>query len=117
MWLELSLVIVLGLSLLQSVLLFVLWRQSQRQQQHLAMLSHSAMHVCTDVPTSMLVSALGRLEKHLKQIEQQPAPTRQSYELAQQLAREGADAAQLVARCGLSGDEARLMLQMHAQAR
>lgn len=116
MWLELGLGILLGMSLLQSVLLIVLWRQSQRQQQRLAMLSHSVTQGCTDVPTSMLVSALGRLEKHLKQIGQQPVPTRKSYDLAQQLAREGADAAQLVARCGLSGDEARLILQMHASA-
>jgi hypothetical protein len=61
----------------------------------------------------MLVTALGRLERQMRQLEQQPAPTHQAYELAQQLAREGADLEQLVSRCGLSRDEARLVMQMH----
>ena len=45
------------------------------------------------------------------------ATPRPSYELAQQLAREGADVDQLVERCGLSGDEAKLILQMHSATR
>jgi hypothetical protein len=82
-------------------------------QRQVAALSHDAIHACTDVPTSMLVTALGRLERQVGRLEQQPPPTRQSYELAQQLARDGADVEQLVSRCGLSRDEARLVLQMH----
>jgi hypothetical protein len=113
MWLEAGMAVLLLLALAQSALLLHLWRQSRQLQQRVATLSHDALHAYTDVPTSMLVAALGRLERKLGLIEQQPAPTRQSYELAQQLAREGADVDQLVTRCGLSRDEARLVLQMH----
>jgi hypothetical protein len=113
MWLEVGVGILLLLALAQSALLFHGWRQLREWQRQVAALSHDATHACTDVPTSMLVTALGQLQRQLGRIEQQPPPTRQSYELAQQLAREGADVEQLVNRCGLSRDEARLVLQMH----
>ena len=113
MWLEAGVGILLLLALAQSALLFQGWRQLRELQRQVAAQSHDAIHACTDVPTSMLVTALGRLQRQVGQLEQQPPPTRQSYELAQQLAREGADVEQLVSRCGLSRDEARLVLQMH----
>lgn len=113
MWLEIGMAILLVLALAQSVALFGMWRQSQRLQQRVEQLAQDATHGFTDVPTSMLVAALGRVERQIRHAEQQPPPTRQSYELAQQLAREGADLDQLVSRCGLSRDEARLVLQMH----
>jgi hypothetical protein len=112
MWLELGIGVLLLLTLVQSVVLIRLWRQSQQLQREVAGLSHGMAHVSTDVPTSMLVTALGRLERRISLIEQ-PPQARQSYELAQQLAREGADVDQLITRCGLSRDEARLVLQMH----
>jgi len=114
MWLELGVGALLALALAQAVLLFHGWRQLRELQRRVAELSHEAAHACTDVPTSMLVTALGQLQRQLGRIEQQPPPTRQSYELAQRLAREGADVEQLVSRCGLSRDEAKLVLQMHA---
>ncbi|EIM04670.1 MULTISPECIES: DUF2802 domain-containing protein [Rhodanobacter] len=113
MWLELGVGVLLALALVQSLLLFHGWRQLRELQRRVGTLSREAGYACTDVPTSMLVTALGRLERQLGRIEQQPPPLRQSYELAQRLAREGADLDQLVSRCGLSRDEARLVLQMH----
>lgn len=113
MWLDIGVAVLLLLALVQSALLFHLWRQSADLKQRVQVLSHGALHAFTDVPTSMLVTALGRLERQMREIEQQPAPARQAYELAQQLAREGADLDQLVSRCGLSRDEARLVMQMH----
>lgn len=113
MWLEIGMAVLLLLALAQSALLLHLWRQARQLQQRIGALSHGAVHGVTDVPTSMLVTALGRLERQVGMIEQQPPPTRQSYELAQQLAREGADVEQLINRCGLSRDEAKLVLQMH----
>jgi len=114
MWLETEIAVLLLLVLAQSAALFHLWRQSRQLQQRIDSLLHDAAHVfTTDVPTSMLVSALGRLERQVGLIEQQPPPARQSYELAQQLAREGADVEQLISRCGLSRDEAKLVMQMH----
>jgi hypothetical protein len=113
MWLEIGVAILLALSLAQSALLIHLWRQSLQLRRRVEGLSHGAAHALTDVPTSMLVAALGRLERQLRLIEQKPAPSRQDYGLAQQLAREGADLEQLTSRCGLSRDEARLVMQMH----
>jgi len=113
MWLEVGVAVLLLLALAQSALLLHVWRHLRELQRRVAAQSHDAMYACTDVPTSMLVAALGRLERQLGRIEQSPPPTRQSYELAQQLAREGANVEQLVSRCGLSRDEARLILQMH----
>lgn len=112
MRLESVLLILLGLLLvlvaLQGVLLLRLWQRGSRFQARLETLWQTA--ASTDVPTSMLVAALGRLEQRLSEAQQTP-PGR-SWELAQQLAREGADAEQLVARCGLSRDEANLLLKM-----
>lgn len=113
MWLEIGMGLLLVLALVQSALLYRLWQHSLQLQQRVERVVHDAAHGVTDVPTSMLVAALGRVERQIRHAEQQPPPTRQSYELAQQLAREGADLDQLVSRCGLSRDEARLVMQMH----
>lgn len=113
MWLEAGVVVLLLLALAQSCLLFRLWRQSHQLQQRVDALWRDTARATTDVPTSMLVAALGRLERQVGLIGQQPPQARQSWELAQQLAREGADVEQLVARCGLSRDEAKLILQVH----
>ncbi len=113
MWLDTGVVILLGLALAQCAMLCHLWRQSSRLRQRVEQFSHGGAHALTDVPTSMLVTALGRVERQMQLFEQQSPLPRQSYELAQQLAREGADLDQLTSRCGLSRDEARLVLQMH----
>lgn len=112
MWLEIGIGLVLLLTLWQSVLLFPLWRRLRRLEQGVRLLAGNASQAYTDVPTSMLVSVLGRLERRLTQLEQ-PTRSAVSYELAQQLAREGADVEQLIARCGLSRDEATLVRQLH----
>ncbi|MHB1057571.1 MAG: DUF2802 domain-containing protein [Rhodanobacter sp.] len=113
MWLEAGIAALLLLALAQSFVLFHLWRHSRRLQQRVGVLWHGMAQAGTDVPTSMLVAALGRVERQMGLLGQQPPQARQSYELAQQLAREGAGVEQLIARCGLSRDEARLVLQMH----
>ncbi|MFC5580289.1 DUF2802 domain-containing protein [Rhodanobacter terrae] len=113
MWLETGMAVLLLLALAQSALLVHLWRQSRQLQQRIDALSHGAVRGFTDVPTAMLVTALGRLERQVGLIERQPQPERQSYELAQRLAREGAGVEQLISQCGLSRDEAKLILQMH----
>mgnify|MGYP001553903977 CR=1 FL=1 len=113
MWLELGVVALLLVAAGQSVLLVLLWRQSHRLQQRVDALWQTAAGTSTDVPTSMLVTALGRVERKLGQVERPVLPDR-SWELAKQLAREGADVEQLVACCGLSSDEAKLILAMRA---
>ncbi|HKR77035.1 MAG TPA: DUF2802 domain-containing protein [Rhodanobacter sp.] len=115
MWLEFGVFALLVLATGQTFLLLHLWRQSGRLRQRVDALWQSAAGASTDVPTSMLVTALGRLERQLGQVERPAAPGR-SWELAKQLAREGADAEQLVACCGLSRDEATLILAMRAPA-
>ncbi|MEO5812630.1 MAG: DUF2802 domain-containing protein [Rhodanobacter sp.] len=111
-WLEIGAGVV---ALLQSVLLALLWMQARHLRAALHALGHNAVHGCTDVPTSMLVTALGRLEHRLGMLELPASKVpRPSYDLARQLAREGADVGQLVDRCDLSPDEASLIVQMHS---
>lgn len=111
---EIAVGVLLLLALLQSGLLFHLWRQSRQLRQDVAHLRGSVSRaIHTDVPTSMLVSALGRVEQRIAVLEKQTAATLTPYELAQQLAREGADIEQMIARCGLSRDEVRLIRQLH----
>lgn len=112
MWPEISAGLALSM-LLQSVLLLMLWRRLREVRQAVDTLARNMPHAYTDVPTSMLVTVLGRLERHLGHLDHSPAPSGQSYQLAQKMAREGADVEQLVARCGLSRDEARLIRQLH----
>lgn len=111
--LEWGVLAVLVLSVAQGALLLLLWLRSRRLQQRLDALWQSAASAGTDVPTSMLVAAMGRMERKLSQA-QQAVPVGRSWELAQQLAREGADAEQLMARCGLSSEEAKLVLQVRS---
>jgi len=115
MWLEICVAVLVLVVLFQTLVLVMLWRQARRLRAALALIGHSATHMATDVPTSMLVAALGRLEHRIGLLEL-PAgsPAQSSYALAQQLARQGAGVEQLVARCGLSPDEARLIVQMHS---
>lgn len=101
------------LLLVQSVPLLLVWRRLRHVQQAVAGLARNMPQAYTDVPTSMLVTVLGRLERQLGQLDQMPPRSAQSYQLAQQLAREGVDVEQLIARCGLSRDEARLISQLH----
>lgn len=122
MWLEISIGLVLLLLLLQSTLLFRLWHRVRQLQLGLDALHKKAAantpHDYTDVPTSMLVSVLGRLERRLSEAEQRQQPASGvSYELARKLAREGADVEQLISRCGLSRDEAMLVHQLHPTLR
>jgi hypothetical protein len=115
MWPEISAGFALTL-LLQSVLLFLLWHRLREVQQAVGVLARNTQHAYTDVPTSMLVTVLGRLERHLGHLDHSPlpSPSGQSYQLAQKMAREGATVEQLIARCGLSPDEARLISQLHS---
>ncbi|MBD8871434.1 DUF2802 domain-containing protein [Rhodanobacter sp. DHB23] len=113
MWLELGVPALLLLATGQTILLVKLWRQSRSLQQRVDALWQNAAGASTDVPTSMLVTVLGRVERKLGQVERPVLPER-SWELAKQLAREGADVEQLVACCGLSRDEAQLILAMRA---
>lgn len=113
MWIDIALGVLILLALAQLMLLLRGRRQLQDLQRHVDLQARDAVYACTDVPTSMLVASLGRLERQLGRLEQQPGQERQSYEMAQQLARQGADVEQLVSRCGLSREEAKLVLQMH----
>ena len=124
MLLEIAIVVLLLFAAIQCVLL-VLTRRDVRQlqqkmeplRQDIAALSQQLAHIGhTDVPTSMLVTALGRMERRMGLLEQKQPVAPQStgsYELAQQLARQGADVDELVARCGVTHAEALLIRQMH----
>ena len=90
------------------------WR-SLRQLQHEL---HALLGSKVPAGADRRAARLERLDRRLTMVEQQSAQpqTGVSYELARKLAREGADIAQLTRRCGLSRDEAALLLQLHRRA-
>jgi HAMP domain-containing protein len=119
--------IVLGGSLLalivvQLVVGLLAWRQLARRLR--AVQETQERLASTDVPTSMLVTGMARVESRLQQLEHQhqPLPTPQAqpgdraYELAQRMARNGADAGQIAEACGINLHEAELLRRLHAPA-
>ncbi|GLQ47402.1 hypothetical protein GCM10007862_24530 [Dyella lipolytica] len=135
MWLE---AVVVVLVVLQVTMLALLWRQGRRLQRSLAVKENDA----GGVPALLLINALNKIDHRLSMLEalgqrtETSAPQRpvevpatqmkalrsashhssaSNYELAQQLAREGSDLEQLIARCGLSRNEAELVLRLYAK--
>ena len=113
MWPEIAAGLLL-LLLLQSLLLIGGWRSLRKLQLDLHVLVSSRIPPWADAQ----VARLERLDRRLDRVEQQsPQPqSGVSYALARRLAREGADIEQLTSRCGLSSDEASLLLQLHRRA-
>lgn len=133
MWLELSIGGLVALVLLQFV---AIWRLQVTIRKVTAPYPPDAF---TDVPTSMLVSALDRVERRLRSLDEAGedlplapaplpvpptvtprmlpvmpvAPIATNYDLARELLRDGAQAEQLVERCGLSRGEAELLRSLH----
>jgi hypothetical protein len=131
MWLE---AIVIALVVLQVVTLSLLLGQRRRLQRVLALKEGEA----SGIPALMIVNALNKIDHRLNQLEKgapnADAPKRSveiraiqmtasanqqtassNYELAQLMARDGSDLDQLMLRCGLSRNEAELMLRLHAK--
>jgi hypothetical protein len=131
MWLE---AIVIALVVLQIATLSLLWGQRRRLQRVLVLKESEA----GGIPALMIVNALNKIDHRLNQLEQgtqkTDAPKRSveiraiqmtasanqqaatnNYELAQLMARDGSDLDQLMLRCGLSRNEAELMLRLHAR--
>lgn len=133
MWLELCIGGLAALVLLQFV---AIWRLQIAIRKVAAPYPPDAF---TDVPTSMLVSALDRVERRLRSLDEASdalplalshapapptvtprmlpvmpvAPVATNYDLARELLRDGAQAEQLVERCGLSRGEAELLRSLH----
>jgi hypothetical protein len=131
MWLE---AIVIALVVLQIITLSLLWGQKRRLQRVLALKEGDA----SGIPALMIVNALNKIDHRLNQLEQgtqkvdspkrsveiraiqmtasanQPSAT-SNYELAQLMARDGVDLEQLMTRCGLSRNEAELILRLHTK--
>lgn len=118
MWPELVLV---ALALLVAGQGVVLW-QMRAEMKRLRVLCEASAQ--TDVPTSMLVAVLSRVQRTLETKPVAPAQERprvrevvaasSSYDVARRLVSEGAGADQLVEHCGLSRGEAELLRSLHA---
>lgn len=117
----------LGLLVLQIILLLIAWRHLARRLREVQDAQQIA--ASTDVPTSMLVTGMAKVEARLQQLESArkaaaaatpaaPAPADdRAYQLAQRMARNGADAAQIAEACGIALHEAELLARLHAPAR
>ncbi|GLQ99887.1 DUF2802 domain-containing protein [Dyella mobilis] len=134
MWLEVAVIV---LAVLQAIAIVLLWQQGLRLKRALAGKETEA----GGVPALMMVNALNKIDHRLSLLEtrapQADAPVKRSlevpavqmtslrtthhhasssnYELAQHLAREGGDLEQLMERCGLSRNEAELVLRLYAK--
>jgi HAMP domain-containing protein len=114
--------ILLGVMLLLLAVCVVAWWQLARRLRAIA--EAQQQFASTDVPTSMLVTAMARVEARLPQLEHEhqiaPAPQAQpddrAFDLAQRMARNGADAAQIAEACGINLHEAELLRRLHAPA-
>ena len=131
MWLEIGVPV---LVVFQAVTICLLWLQGRRLLRGFADKKGDA----GNVPALMIVNALNKIEHRLSVLEERaqkpqarsaepppaamPSPRSAShhlsasnYELAQHLAREGCDVEQLMERCGLSRNEAELVLRLYAK--
>lgn len=137
MWLEW---VVIALVVLQVATIAMLWQQGRQLKR-----AQAGKQGDAGVPALMIVNALNKIDHRLSLLESrtsQPEPARRSvevpaapmpmtqmpplrsaslhssasnYELAQHLAREGGDLEQLMERCGLSRNEAELVLRLYAK--
>ena len=127
--------VVIALVVLQTATIGLLWQQGRRLKRASADKGGEG-----SVPALLIVNALNKIDHRLSLLEarvQQPEASRRSvevpvtqmpaqrsaslhssasnYELAQHLAREGGDLEQLMDRCGLSRNEAELVLRLYAK--
>ena len=111
----------LGLMLLQLVVLLFAWRHLARRLRELAEAPPQASPASP--PQTELLNAMARIEARLRRLETAepppPAPRTddRAYELAQRMARNGADATQIAEACGLAPHEAELLCRLHAVSR
>lgn len=103
---------------------FVTWRQLRRARRNIAEQNQELERIQAQLRAlgagaAGLAGALARVEQQLRRVgdRQQElelrSPGEQLYEHALQLIRDGADAEELMNRCGLVRDEAELLLRMH----
>lgn len=129
-------VVIVALCVMQMATLALLWFQVRRPVRVPVVQEHDAGGVLA----LMMVNALNKIDHRLDLLEARHRTSETSrrsvevpavqmgalrsashhssasnYELAQQLAREGGDVDQLMARCGLSRNEAELVLRLHAK--
>lgn len=127
--------VIITLAVMQLISLAALWHKGRRLQRELRGNARNE----GSVPVLLLLNALSKIEQRLATLEERmprpdssarafellptqvtPSPLKantvaNNYELAQQLAREGNDVEQLMARCRLSRNEAELVLRLYAR--
>lgn len=118
----------LGLLVLQLIIGFIAWRHLTHRLRDIA--KSQQQIASTDVPTSMLVTSMARIEARLKALESaraphvpdpipvlQSQPVDRTYQLAQRMAHNGATAAEIAEACGIASREAELLCHLHAPTR
>lgn len=111
-----------GLLLVQLMVCLLAWRHLARRLHEVA---EARQGTTVAAPSeSALLAAVARIEAQLQQMgsaRTPPAPQAQAgdraYELAQRMARDGADAARITEACGIARHEAELLCRLHAPAR
>lgn len=106
----------MAVTLLCFALAFASWRRSGRRDLQSVMAETRALSELTQRLTTQMAAMEARLEDR-RQLVAAAGPAQRGYDLAMQMARNGAGAEQIAATAGLARNEAQLLERLHGPVR
>jgi hypothetical protein len=106
----------MAVTLLCFALAFASWRRSGRRDLQSVMAETRALSELTQRLTAQMAAMEARLEDR-RQLTAAAGPAQRGYDLALQMARNGAGAEQIAATAGLARNEAQLLERLHGPVR
>ena len=107
----------MAVTLLCFALAFASWRRSGRRDMQSVMAETRALSELTQRLTTQMAAMEARLEDRRQLTAAAAGPAQRGYDLALQMARNGAGAEQITATAGLARNEAQLLERLHGPAR
>jgi hypothetical protein len=107
----------LAVTLLCFALAFASWRRSGRRDMQSVMAETRALSELAQRLTAQMAAMEARIEDRRELVAAAAGPAQRGYELALQMARNGAAAEQIASTSGLARNEAQLLARLHGPAR
>jgi hypothetical protein len=107
----------MAVTLLCFALAFASWRRSGRRDLQGVMTETRALSELTQRLTTQMAAMEARLEDRRQLAAAAAGPAQRGYDLALQMARNGAGAEQIAATAGLARNEAQLLTRLHGPVR
>jgi hypothetical protein len=107
----------MAVTLLCFALAFASWRRSGRRDLQSVMAETRALSELTQRLTTQMAAMEARLEDRRQLAQAAAGPAQRGYDLALQMARNGAEAEQIAATSGLARNEAQLLTRLHGPVR